>query len=440
MPTLLYAFLSFTSQSSRFIMESRFYLARELKHGRFPGDGKAAAVVRSRANPRIHASFLCYPDPEIEHRKHIEGEDAVRKSLKLKYRAYAQGRGLPPHLRPPPRKPKLRVEKHADLDAELTRRPLAHIAASHFAGDDAPPRTLSLGGGAAAGKKRRRAAADESDSDEDEATAAGKPHGAPHAGAGHESEPDSDSSDDEPGVASKASSILKLQGDAVFSVVPYTDPKWRSAAYLAGKAGSGKSTKAGEFIKNYKAIFPHRPIYGVGKAKLKDDPALAGLGIRQLKVSFFRETRASASAEGGGAGGVAGSGAAGPTVFDIKAAFGDEGCLVLFDDWDSFQGDDKKVIKGAITDILNMGRKPNVSIVVTSHLLNNYAETRGIISEADFITVFPPCCQHHHLEYFLTNCGVPKEMVASLKERGPWITLHNTQPTYVISQQMAQML
>lgn len=410
---------------------SRFYLARELKNGRFPGDGKAAAIVRSRANPRIHASFLCYPDAELEHRKHIEGEDAVRKSLKLKYRANARGRGMPP-LRPPPRKPKLRIEKTADLDAELTRRPLAHIAASHFVGEDAPPRTLSLGGGAA-GKKRRRTAADESDSDEE-------PHGTAHVHAGAGDESESDSSDDEPGVASKASSILKLQGDAVFSVVPYTDPTWRSAAYVAGKAGSGKTTWAADFIKNYKAIFPHRPIYGVGKAKLKEDPALAKLNIKQLKVSFFRETRASASAEGGGAGGVAGSGSAGPTVFDIKAAFGDEGCLILFDDWDSFQGDDKKVIKGAITDILNMGRKPNVSIVVTSHLLNNYAETRGIISEADFITVFPPCCQHHHLEYFLTNCGVPKEMVASLKERGPWITLHNTQPTYVISQQMAQML
>lgn len=415
---------------------SKFYLARELKSGRFPGDGKPAAIVRSKHNPRIHATFLCYPDEELENRKRIEGVDTVRKELKLARKRILSGGKMMKPYKPEPEKPKkCRFDATANLDDELSRVPLAHDAARGFEDASAPPSTLKFQGRErTAGSKRRRSPSPSpSPSPERGASRGGRLK--THAREGDGDESDSDSEEDvPPNACSRASTVIRLQGDAVFAPLPYKDPDWRSVAYVAGKAGSGKSKWSADFLLSYKKLFPARPLFGVGKQKLEKDPALAGLGIKQLKIGFFRETRVVGSEGGSGA-----SGGAAPK-FDVEAAFGDEGCMILFDDWDSLEGDDKRTIKNAIIDILSVGRKLKVSIVVTSHLLTNYAETRSIINEADFITVFPPCAQHHHLEYFLTNCGIARDMIPSLKQRGPWITLHNTQPTYVLAQQVAQMI
>ena len=221
--------------------------------------------------------------------------------------------------------------------------------------------------------------------------------------------------------ASLAQPIIKLPVGSFFESLPECKPDARTTAYIAGKAGSGKSVFAAGLLRRYAKLFPGNPIYGACKTKIADDPAFAGIPIKQLPLSFF----------GGGKEG---------TPFDLKAAFNTSGCMVLFDDWDSCDKGDKHNILKVIADIFNLGRKMKISCLVTSHMLNNYNETRGIIHEANFITIFPQNELWQSVAYLCSKLGVPKEVQADMRSMGRWVTIHNANPTYVLCESKAIMV
>ena len=337
---------------------SKFVLAREKGAQKLPGT--PVALVRSQ-DPALDGLFLCTV------REDGESSDEDGK----------------PHKR-------RRPNKKADIDAALSKMPHAAVAAAKAAAAESV---------AVPSKKRKR------------------------AGTGDPTEPDEDS-DTEASAAPKSTAatpsakadFMKLPIGSIFEPLPSVKPEWRTTGYAAGKSGSGKSVYAANIIRRYSQLFPDRPVYGVCKTKLKDDPAYAHLQIKQVPVSFFMG------------------------VVDIKKAFGTDGCFVLFDDWDSFEPDEIKAIQGVIADVLNLGRKLQISCYVTSHLLTNYNQTRGIIHEADNITLFPQACMYQSLYYLCNKLGVPKEVIARLKGKGRWITLHNSQPTFVLSENEAEMI
>ena len=206
-------------------------------------------------------------------------------------------------------------------------------------------------------------------------------------------------------------SKIELPFGVVFELLPCTDPKWRTTIYSAGKSGTGKTVAMAGLLRRFAAMYPSRPIYGVCKTPFERDPAFRGVPIKQLPLDFFRHGE-----------------------LDMDKAFGRDGCFVLFDDWDSLDPADLKAVQHAIQDILNVGRKMQISCGVTSHLLTNYNQTRGIIHEADYVMLFPKKTMQQSLTYLCSKIGVPKEVSLRLRELGRWVVLHTGDPNFVLSE------
>ncbi len=389
-----------------------FFLAREVKK-KLPTGTKPYAVVQAPAKSSLKDAFLCADDDEYkreqDNKKFTAGTKRGRDSS-----ASASGGGVATddlagagivHG-------SVKHARTAHLDDELKRFPLAASVAEAYHASDAPPAEEDK-------KKKKRGTG---------------------AGEGADDESDSDSDDEDvrhrrlQNATTRGPKVV-LPLHAKFDPLPYVpvgDKDYRSAVYVPGPPGCGKSTFCASMIRNWKNSHPDPrnpkqslPVYGFCQAKLTKDPIYTGLGIKQLPVDFLRQILSSDNGE-----------------VDLEKAFGDTGCLVLFDDWDSFEKADRDVVQAALSIIINVGRKPKVSVLVTSHELTNYGQTRAIIGGADFVVVFPKDTQYQKLEYLCHKCiGLPLTLVKRLKAKeGKWVMVHNRQPTFVLSEREAEMI
>ena len=319
-------------------------------------------------------------------------------------------------------KKRARVDRKADIDAALSRLPHAHVAAAKYEAEGKAPGEAKLDLPGLAGSKRGRAVSISSDSDSDNEEAYSKKYSRfsekrDETGEGVEAKPRSKRKPKlRTATPSEKADFVRLPPGSKFLPLPYTDPKWRSTIYVAGKSGSGKSEFSSDYLTRYKKLYPERTIYGVCKTKLAKDPAYEKLGIKQVPVSLFLGK------------------------VDLEKTFGKQPCMILFDDWDSMEGMERKAIQDVIQDILNVGRKMGLSCVVTSHLLTDFNKTRGIINEADNVVVFPRAVMSQALTYFCTKLGVPRHIIPRLQAKGEWVMIHNSAPLYVLSETEAEML
>jgi hypothetical protein len=399
---------------------SKFVLAREGKGGPKSLPGDPVAIVRS-SNPALNKLFLCTVETAEEDARKVMS-DVVLKNSKSQgggdertVRNQKTESNAPWVGRPPPGmetqggsermagKRKRDVDASADPEETLREQPFAHAAARMYEDDSKTPLTLKAKEARMKAKKKR--------------FAGGK---AGYRGPS-DSEEDSDEENKDKALASDKCDFMQLPLGSFFEPLPPIDPDVRLTEYAAGKAGSGKSVYSAGLIRRFTKMYPGRPVFGVCKTKLENDKAYAGLGIKQLPLGFF---------EGAGTG----------RAFDVEKAFGSEGCLILFDDWDSLEKSDLLNIQGAIKDVLNLGRKLKISVIVTSHLLTNYNQTRGIIHEANDVTVFPKHELPQSIYYLCLKLGLNKDVVARLRRKGRWVTIHNTHPCYVLSETEAEMI
>ena len=368
--------------------DGKFVLAREIKHAGLDSlPGCPVAIVRSQ-DPALDGLFLCA----------VGGDD---DDLAPPPSSKAAGG---PDLEADPNEAISKVP-HADMAAEEFENDRAHVPsrAERVRARKQPQRYKErLQGG---GPKENSLAAFLSDHQAKLAAAAAAKHKEKKVLKARHSE---------------KADLVRLPLGSFFEPLPQVDEKKRTTVYTAGKAGSGKSVFSAALIRRYKKLFPHRKIYGVCKTKLANDPAYAELGIKQLPVSFFESTEGAA--------------------FDVEHAFPKEGCLVLFDDWDSLEKGEKKCVLNGIADILNLGRKMQISAIVTSHLLTNYNETRAVIHEANYVVLYPQHELYQSIYYLCQRLGVPKDMIGRLRQKGRWVMIHNSNPTYVLSETEAEMI
>ena len=208
-----------------------------------------------------------------------------------------------------------------------------------------------------------------------------------------------------------------------FEQVPKFDPDdpegnktpLRLVQYVAASAGAGKTVYAASLARRYHRMWPDHPIWGVCKTQMADDPAWSGVPIRQLKLAQIQG--------------------------DLKTKFGNTGCCCIVDDWDSEEGQNREIVKQFIKDVINLGRKMRISIIVTSHQINNYHETRDIIAEAEFITLFPEATMPAHLHYMcVKKLGITPDMYRRLIKKGRWVTIHTKAPMYILSERECDMI
>jgi Cdc6-like AAA superfamily ATPase len=188
----------------------------------------------------------------------------------------------------------------------------------------------------------------------------------------------------------------------------------RSVAYIAGPSGSGKTTYAINLIKKYCKIFPNKDFFLFSRTDYKNDPAYRGMKVNQVKIdeSIIKEP------------------------IDIEKEL-KSGAILLFDDCNTIQDDKiKKAIDKLMADIMEVGRKLNITIIVTNHLVipNEKKVARTIMNEMQCLTVFPKSGSTQQITYVLkTYFGLNKKQIQEILEiPSRWVTIHKNYPMCVV--------
>lgn len=209
---------------------------------------------------------------------------------------------------------------------------------------------------------------------------------------------------------------IELSMDSLFCPIPSADPKKRQIYYIAGQSGAGKSYFARGIAESYAKLYPDREVYLI--SKLNDDETLDTMKIGKPKRILLQSLL--------------------DDPLDINEC---KNCLMLFDDWDTLESAHFKVVHKLIEDLCIMGRHTNTSLLIMSHHLTNYKQTRLILSEAQYIVLYPQACSSKAMTYVLENYGgMDKEQVKPLKKLGRWVMLAKNYPSYILSAHNAYLL
>jgi len=213
---------------------------------------------------------------------------------------------------------------------------------------------------------------------------------------------------------------IEIPYECNFEILPNTDENKRDVFYVAGASGSGKSYIATQIARNYNKLYPDRDIYIV--SKLDDDSTINNSGINIIRLNWKKLI----------------------DNFDINVFYN---CMMIFDDCDTIEGKEGKILKNVIDDIAIMGRKHttnqgNITLLFLTHYLTNYKATRLILNEATHLILYPQNSSYHQLYYILKNyVGLDDKDTKELKKLGSrWICFHKNYPQYYVSQYKAKLL
>jgi hypothetical protein len=192
------------------------------------------------------------------------------------------------------------------------------------------------------------------------------------------------------------------------------NPNERSVSYIAGPSGSGKTTYALNLVKSYAKIHPKKIFYLFSRTDYKQDPAYKGLRANQIMLD---ETLIS-------------------DPIDITQEL-TTGSIVLFDDCNTIQNDAlKKVIDKLMGDMMEIGRKLDITIIITNHLVipNEKKIARTIMNELQSLTCFPRCGSAQQIGYALrTYFGLNRKQIAQIINiPSRWVTISKSYPMYVL--------
>lgn len=179
--------------------------------------------------------------------------------------------------------------------------------------------------------------------------------------------------------------------------------------YISAPSGAGKSTFVGNWMKEYKKIHKEDPIYLFSSVD-EDKPLDKHNPIRiELDDELLDEP-----------------------LEPVEL----EKSLVVFDDTDTIRQKEIRSYLASLRDhLLEVGRHYKIRLLITSHLLSNYAHTRRILNEATSVVLYPKAgTGTYHIKSFLkTYCGfdsIQTKKFITLPSR--WVLINRGYPQYVI--------
>jgi hypothetical protein len=209
---------------------------------------------------------------------------------------------------------------------------------------------------------------------------------------------------------------ITLPSDSSFQLIPSTDPEKRQIYYIAGASGSGKSYVARGLAEYYKKLYPNREIYLI--SKLNEDSTLDNMKIgkpKRINVQSLVDDY--------------------PPIEDFKD------CMIIFDDYDTFEGKTGKIVQQLIDDLAIQGRHTNTTMLCLTHYITNYKKTRLMLNEATHFVVYPQATSFSALKYLLsTHIGLDKEEIHKMKKMGRWVCVSKNYPQFMISEHTAKIL
>lgn len=158
---------------------------------------------------------------------------------------------------------------------------------------------------------------------------------------------------------------------AKFKLFPYVEREQRNMFYIFSTSGTGKSYFSSHLIRDMQDMHTYRnlPVYLISSSKSPDKNYNIVNNFMKLNIydpNFLK--------------------------YDAEKF---KNSIVVFDDYERNYETDPKKNKNLDRHILNLiegiaehGRKLNIHLFVISHLGSNYNRTRGIINEAEYVTIF----------------------------------------------------
>lgn len=198
------------------------------------------------------------------------------------------------------------------------------------------------------------------------------------------------------------------------TMTPMLNTDERQIAYISGPSGSGKTTYAVKLAETYHKIFPKNDIYLFSRTNYEDDPAYSKLKPIQIELDESLVTE----------------------PIDIETEL-TGGSLIIFDDCATIN--DKKVraaINDLIMDIMEVGRKLNIWLILTSHLpnMNDKKLGRTVMNELQTFTFFPKSGSAYQIKYCLKNYfGMSNKQIEEILQLpSRWVTVKKGYPQCVM--------
>lgn len=218
--------------------------------------------------------------------------------------------------------------------------------------------------------------------------------------------------------------VLKLGFDSKFEITPNQDPNKSSRYYIAGMSECGKSYITRSIIENYHKLFKDRKVYVI--SKLKEDETLDNtkVPLNRTDIETFLDEP--------------------PTLdeYSHNKKGKKTGSLIVFDDFDNIKGKVGKAVQDFIDDVCQMGRHNNISCVLATHHLTNYAQSKVRLSECNYYIVFPQATATKKLSYMLETYGdLSANQVKEIKKMNSrWALISRVYPKYVITENEIRIL
>lgn len=179
-------------------------------------------------------------------------------------------------------------------------------------------------------------------------------------------------------------------------IIPLPDFTNRFIEYIAGPSGSGKSTMSVSLALEYQKEFPNRKVFIFSRTNAKDDPAYKNLKFKQFIINEELITN----------------------PIDITKECSKNGCLLIFDDCGTINNEAlKKEIEKLICDAAEVGRKLQISMIITNHLIipNERKFARTLFNELTTFTFFPKSGSSQQITYSLkTYFGLNKKQIEKI--------------------------
>lgn len=234
------------------------------------------------------------------------------------------------------------------------------------------------------------------------------------------------SDEDEPASKKrKMEEFTELKCEEDEHIEPFYNPKERITMFIGGTQGCGKSYFVSQFLKDYKLAHPQRPIYLLTGLNEKD-AHFEGHNIR--KVTMDSEIIKGITLD--------------RLRYSDKKLKKKTGCLLIFDDTDRLRDPIlKRYVYGLMQDALCNGRDhetqkafADIDVVVTNHEINDYLNTKYILTESTYVVLFPFFTTGDQIERVVRKLTTNKETINRIVNyRGRAVIIHKVAPLYCIT-------
>jgi hypothetical protein len=214
--------------------------------------------------------------------------------------------------------------------------------------------------------------------------------------------------------------VRELQTHLGLSLIPHLNTR---VTYIYGPSGLGKSTLAAQLANEYKMKHKNDIMLITPKKKLKGCPDCKKTKkeIKYCKkcslvdpyIDVGRLHRIPTDAE---------NFVLKPITLNELIREYPHGVMVVCDDYESCEKSIKDGIVNLINQICIQGRSHNIYVVIVSHLMSNYRETRVMMSEAQCICFPTIGAQKPARDFLKLHAGMTKEQIDRIMaEKSRWV-------------------